>query len=196
MNNNDKKNFIWNLVGTTLNAFNSFFFMIIVMRVMGSEQAGIFTTTFSLACLFCIIGTYYGRVFHVTDISNKYTNKEYIVHRFITCFIMILITIIYAFAKGYNNYKFMILLLLSLYKCNEAISEIFFGIMQRNDKLYLVGQSLTIKSICSLLVFAITLYFSKNLILSCFLINILWLFTILFIDAKKAKQYISNKEKV
>ena len=33
MNGNLKKNFIWNMIGMTLNSFNSLFFMIIVTRL-------------------------------------------------------------------------------------------------------------------------------------------------------------------
>ena len=42
-----RKNFIWNVLGTGLNAFNSLFFMIIVTRLNGVDQAGIFTIAFS-----------------------------------------------------------------------------------------------------------------------------------------------------
>ena len=38
-----KKNFIWNTLGTGLNAFNSLFFMIIATRINGVEKAGVFS---------------------------------------------------------------------------------------------------------------------------------------------------------
>ena len=35
------KNFIWNIVGTGLNSFNSLFFLIILKRINGMNDAGI-----------------------------------------------------------------------------------------------------------------------------------------------------------
>lgn len=190
------KNFIWNLIGTTFNAFNSLFFLIIVTRLIGIREAGIFTTCFSLACLLCIIATYCGRVFHVTDIKNSLNNKEYIIHRVITCILMLIITCIYMWIKDYSTYNAIILILLSLYKCFEAFAEVFYGILQRNDQLYKVGISLTIKSILSLIVFTIISYITKNLIISCILINVIWILITIIYDIPNSIKHFDIKEKV
>ena len=63
---NFKINFIWNVLGTGLNSFNSLFLMIIVTRVNGVNDAGIYAIAFSTACVLYVIGTYVGRVFQVT----------------------------------------------------------------------------------------------------------------------------------
>ena len=54
---NFKKNVIWNILGTGFNSFNSLFFLIIVTRINGTTNAGIFTIAFSTACILYIIGT-------------------------------------------------------------------------------------------------------------------------------------------
>ena len=71
-----RKNFIWNIIGTTFNAFNSLFFMIIITRVNGLENAGIFTLAFSTACILYIIGIYAGRIYQVTEASKEITDKD------------------------------------------------------------------------------------------------------------------------
>ena len=78
---NIKKNIIWNIVGTTLNAFNSLFFLIIATRINGVNDAGIFTFAFSTATLFNIIGVYSGRVYQVTDQTDA-TDKDFIISKF------------------------------------------------------------------------------------------------------------------
>ncbi len=57
MGNNTKKNVIWNMIGTTANAFNSLFFMIIVTRINGLKDSGIFYTCFfiGLFVLFLLV---------------------------------------------------------------------------------------------------------------------------------------------
>ena len=74
--NSLRKNFIWNLVGTTFNAFNSLFYMIIVTRINGIKNAGIFSIAFATACILYIIGIYAGRIYQVTENDKKITDKE------------------------------------------------------------------------------------------------------------------------
>ena len=87
------KNFIWNVLGTGLNAFNSLFFLIIVTRINGLNDAGIFSIAYSTALILYTIGLYSGRLCQVTDIENKVKDKDYIVNRLITCVLMIIIAI-------------------------------------------------------------------------------------------------------
>ncbi len=183
---NDKriffKNFIWNIVGTGLNAFNSLFFLIIVTRINGINDAGIFSIAYSTALILYTIGLYSGRLCQVTDIENKVKDKDYIINRIITCILMILLAIGFVFIKQYSPYKMGIFILLCVYKATEAFGEILYGIMQKKDLLYQSGQSLTIKSLGGLLIFFIIDYFTHNLILACTAIILLNLVTILIFD--------------
>ena len=74
--NIDKKNVLWNMIGASSNAFTSLIFAIVVTRINGLEEAGIFTYAFATACLFYVIGIYAGRAFQVTDITEKYKMKS------------------------------------------------------------------------------------------------------------------------
>ena len=86
-----KKNFLWNMIGTTLNSFNSMFFMIIITRINGTEDAGLYTLVFSIVCLLYNIGIYAGRTFQVTDQTNRYNDTEYVIHRMMTVSLMFVV---------------------------------------------------------------------------------------------------------
>ena len=66
MNKKDVKNTYWNIIGSSLNAISSLVFLIIVTRINGVEEAGIFTYGYATACLFYTIAVYYG-----TNISSN-----------------------------------------------------------------------------------------------------------------------------
>ena len=176
------KNFIWNIMGTGLNSFNSLFFLIIVTRVNGINDAGIFSIAYSTALILYTIGLYSGRLCQVTDIENKVKDKDYIVNRAITCVLMILIAIVFVFIKQYSSYKMWIFILLAIYKATEAFAEILYGIMQKNELLYRTGQSLTIKSLVGLIIFLEIDLGTHNLVLACFGIIMLNIFTMIFFD--------------
>ena len=82
MEKNLKKNTIWNIIGTGINAFASLIFMIIVTRINDVYEAGVFSFAFSAATLFNVIGTYAGRIYQVTERKNI-SNKEFLINRVI-----------------------------------------------------------------------------------------------------------------
>ena len=162
--NNFRKNFIWNICGTSLNAFNSLFFLIIVTRINGLENAGIFTLAFSTACILYVIGIYSGRIFQVTE-NGKITDKDYIASKIITTIIMVIISILFVVVKGYSLYKSSIFILLCIYKALEAFSETFYAILQKNEELYKVGKSLFFKSLIAIVLFLVVDSVLKNIII-------------------------------
>lgn len=187
-----KKNVLWNMIGTTFNAFNSLFFMMIVTRINGLKSSGVFTLAFSLACLLCLIGGYEGRVYQVTDVKNEYSDVEYIVHRIITCVIMMVIVIFYCFIMKYDIYKFIVTLALCLMKCFEVFSDVFYGVLQKDDKLYIVGISLFLKSVFSVVAFIAFDLITKNLLISCLVLDLVWLILFLVYDLPKSKSIIQK----
>ena len=176
------KNFIWNIFGTGLNSFNSLFFLIIVTRINGINDAGIFSIAYSTALILYTIGLYSGRLCQVTDIENKVKDKDYILNRIITCILMILLAIAFVFIKQYSPYKKGVFVLLCMYKATEAFSEILYGVMQKNELLYRSGQSLTIKSLGGLVIFLGVDLFTHNLIYACLAIILLNIVVILIFD--------------
>ena len=162
---NVKKDFIFNTIGTGINAFNSLFFMIIVTRINGISDAGIFTFAFSTAALFQIIGVYSGRIYQITD-NTKATNEDYLVNKVITCVIMFVVSILFILLRGYTGKKMLVILILCIYRTLEAFSEVIYAYFQKNYELYKVGISLVLKNVLGLIVFLTINIFTRNLIYS------------------------------
>lgn len=194
MKNNLKKAFIWNTLGSGLYSFNSLFFMIVVTRINGVEDAGIFTFCFATACLFYVIATYSGRTYQVTENDNKINDNAYIMHRVISSILMIICVLTFALINGYAQAKFIVLIILCLYKVIEALSDVFHGILQKNDRLDIVGKSLFIRSLLNLIIFLITDLFTKNIIISCISLVVTNVIILLLIDFRCSMKY-KTKEK-
>ncbi len=191
-----KKNFIWNILGTGFNAFNSLFFLITVTRVNGVDNAGIFTIAFSTACLVYVVGIYAGRIYQVTEPDKTITNKEYIVNRIITTILMIVLVAIFCIIKHYTMFKTTIFLLLTIYKSLEAFSDVIFGILQKNEQLDIAGKSLTCKSITSVVLFVLIDIITKNLIITISTLIVMNIIIMIVYDLKNTFKYIEIKQKV
>jgi len=193
VNKNLKKSFIWNTLGSGLLSINSLFFLIITTRINGVNDAGIFTLCFASACMFYSIAIYSGRIYQVTETDETVTDNEYIVNRIITSIIMMIIALFFGLINKYNDGKLIILLLLSLFKATDAICDVFHGILQKNDRLDIVGKSLFLRSLLNIIVFLVIDILTKNLVLACLSLIIVNIIILIVIDIKFSLKY---KEKL
>lgn len=196
MKSNLKKSFIWNTLGSGLNAFTSLFFLIIATRINGEIEAGIFTLCFTTAGLMYIIGTYSGRTYQVTEQDNNTGDKEFIASRIITVIIMLIVSILISLISGYNAFKIKILITLCILKALEALCDVFHGIMQKNDRLDLVGKSMFIRSILNICLFLIVDLKTKKLLPSCLSLVLVDILVLLFIDIRLSKKYKEKKKDI
>ena len=190
-----RKNFIWNIIGTGFNAFNSLFFMIIVTRINGVNDAGIFTLAFSTACIIYVIGIYAGRIYQVTEQDKSISDKDYIISRIITTILMLLMVFGFVILKRYKLYKATIFILLTIYKGLEAFSEVLYAVLQKNEKLYIVGKSLFFKSLIGIIIFVCIDVITKNMILSIISVLCVSIAILIIYDFKHVNQYIDFKIK-
>ena len=186
-----KKDFVWNMLGLTINSFNSLFFLVIINWINGRHDGGIFTFSFSLCCLLYFVGTFYNRTYQISN-PNKFTNKEFIMNRVISVLIMLGLTICYALIMKYEIYKFSIILGLCFYKMLESFAEVMYGIETENDELYKSGISMFIKGVLSIILFLVIDLITKNLLLSVSIIVLVNIFVILVYDIPNCKKYITS----
>lgn len=196
-----RKNFIWNIFGTGFNSFNSLFFLIIVTRLNGIESAGIFSLGFSTACIIYVIGIYAGRIYQVTELDKNIKDKDFLINRIITSVMMMICVLSFVLIRKYNFYKSIVFILLTLYKCLEAFSEVFYAILQKKEQLHIVGKSLFFKSLVGLILFGCIDLITKNIILSIIFLVLVNVIIIIFYDVKETNKYIDlksnyNKENV
>lgn len=189
---NKKRDIIWNLIGVSINSFNSLFFMIAINHINTKEQAGIFTYAYSLICLFFILATFYNRVYQIGK-SDEYKEKDFIYFRLFTSLLTFIIVLLFTLINKYSLYKIAIILFICLFRIIEALSDAVYGIMQKNNQLYLSGISLFIKGLFGIITFIIVDLLTHNIILSLMALIIINIFLFIFFDLLKTKKYISKE---
>lgn len=188
-----KNNIIWNAIGSTIYSLISLFLMIIVTRVNGLEEAGIFTYSFSTACILYTIGVYYGRVYQVTENDNSLSDSDFIYNRLTTCIIMIIFALFFIFFKNYSFGKSLMLLLLCIFKSLNAFAETYYAMIQNDGNLHFVGKSMFYKTLIEVFIFFVVDILTRNIycsILSIIFcdISFIWLY-----DRKKIKKISRTK---
>ncbi len=164
----EKENMIWNMTGSFFYAFASMVLSFLVLRIAGEEQGGIFSFGFSTVGQQMFLLAYFGiRPFHITDGANQYRFGDYLHHRYITCFLALLLGLGYLVFTGYSLQKAQIIFLLIAYKVIDGFADVYESEFQRQGCLYLTGRSNTFRTILSVGVFLIILLSGAGLFAAC-----------------------------
>lgn len=169
-NNIEKSSYIWNLAGSTLNAFQSVIFLIFITRETTLNDAGVFSIAYANSILLLNIGKYGMRNFQISDCNSQFSFKEYKTSRFITASAMLFCSVIYTIvAANLNNYplkKSIIILVMCIYKLIDAVEDIFHGFYQQNNRLDIAGKMMSLRMFLTIVCFGVSIIITKSLLLS------------------------------
>lgn len=160
------KNFLWNMIGTTLNSFLSLFLLIIVTRINGIEMSGSFSFIFTLTLILQMFSNYGGRIYQVSDYKNEFSFQEYLGSRVKTSLLSIIFFVIMCFFYKFDLKLSVVAISLMALRLLETFSDVFYASFQKHNQLYKVGVSLTAKSLLILLLFLILEVITKNILIS------------------------------
>lgn len=182
MKDNLRKNIIWNSIGSTVNACTSLFLLIIVTRINGTKIGGVFTFSYSLACLLQVIITYAGRPYQVTEQNKKIKDSDFFHSRILTTIVTFIIVSLFVLIRGYKLYKILIIFLAVIYRASDGISDCLYAVLQKKELLHKVGKSLLLKGILCIVSFITTDILTKSILVSLIVLNIVNIIICYFYD--------------
>ena len=173
----ERDSYIWNMFGSMLMAFQSVIMLMILTRIVGLAEAGIFTIANANANLFVTIGKYGMRYFQVSDVKNQFLFVDYRMARIITSIIMLIVSgvfVIYSMTRnGYTLRKSLIIFLMCLFKVVDVIEDVYHGLYQKENRLDIAAKAMSLRLIVTIIVFGASVIISKNLLLSLIVSTIL-----------------------
>ena len=170
-----KKDYIWNSIGSFLQSAISPILLIVITRLNGVGDSGLFSFAMSLSVVFWAISLWGGRTYQVSDVKKEFSSGDYIVVRFISSLIVAVFSISFCVLSGYDLIKTELIMVLVSFKILESIADSMYGVLQIHNKLYIVGISLTMKSVFGFMLFTLVDILTKNIVygaLSIFIVNI------------------------
>lgn len=160
----EKKNFVFNMLGSLANATVSLVLMVVVSHVCDDTLAGVFSLAFSTAQMMYTISVFEMRNIQVTDAKGEFSFGGIVTFRIITTAVMWLFFIAFAFFKNFDKETVIVMAIITAYMTAFSFSDLFQGNLHRNGYLSLAGRSLACQVSLMAIVFTITLIISKKLI--------------------------------
>lgn len=175
----EKKNFIFNMIGSLTNAIVSLTLMIVVSYFTDSDTAGIFSIAFSTAQMMGTICVFEMRNIQVTDAKREFSFEHISMFRLITIAAMWLFFVVFAIARGFDKETVLVMIATTLYMTASSMTDLFQGNMHRNGYLSVAGRSLACQVVLMFVVFSATIILTKNLLIASITMPLsvfLWMF--------------------
>ena len=94
---NQNEVFIWNIMGSLFNSLLSVITLMVVTRMLQSDEADIFSIGWSISQIMATIGTYQIRMYQATDVTEKFKFGQYLIFRIFTPKLYVIVVPVYLF---------------------------------------------------------------------------------------------------
>ena len=166
---------------------------IVLVRMGGFEDAGYFSLAMTYGNIFCMLANYGLRSFQVSDIKNEFKDSTYIISRVLTIAISAILCLGFtSLFMGYSLNLNLLILCYIFYKLSESYADVITGIWQKAGNMLFIGISYTLKGISSLCSFLVAYHFTKNLLLSTFLMAVTHFVVLTAFDFSVTKKYTNH----
>lgn len=173
-----KSNSLLYTVGMMVFSFSSVLLLLVVTRILGKSEAGIFSIGWAICQQMLTIGLFGTRNVQVSDIDDNYRFSDFFSLKIISILMMLMGSIIYSFLLHLSEVEIQVSFLLSVLMSSEAFADVFAGYFQKNDKIGIVGLSYIIRVLMYDLLFIISLFVFRSVIISISIaicVSYLWL---------------------
>ena len=122
---------IWNAAGSAVYALSSFLLLIIVIRVCGEVEGGIFSIGYAIAQLMLTVGVFESTTYFATDAGNRFSYAQYLAFKIVTCALMVAASAVYVLSFGFDAHKAAVAYALVAYRLFEALAQYWFAAFQK-----------------------------------------------------------------
>lgn len=192
-----KKDYIWNSLGSLLQSAISPVLLIVITRLNGVEYSGLFSFAMSISIVFWAIALWGGRTYQVSDVKREFSSGGYIAVRFVTSLLVAVTAMMFCVLSGYSITKTGLIMILVGFKILESVADSLYGILQIQGRLYITGISLTMKAVFGFGAFMLVDVLTKNIIYGTLAILLVNLLVIIFYDilwVRRVENVVINKK--
>lgn len=173
-----KSIFFWNMMGSTCNAAFYMLLLMVVNRINGEVDGGVFSFGYAVAVLMWSIGSFETISYQVTDTAPLFSFGQYFGFKIVLCGLMMATSGVWLLLGARGIYENAVILLLCLFKALDAFSGVFYAQFQKYGRLDMGGRSLFFRVLLSMAAFTAVLLVTHDLIggivLSC-VVEVVWI---------------------
>ncbi len=158
------KGFSWLLCGNLTYSLCQWAFVVVLAKTGSPNDVGGYAFGLAISTPFLTFANCQGRNLVASDIDNKYAFREYVGFRAMSLAAAMLAVAFLAIWTGYSLSAAGVTCLLGISLAFDWMSETYFGLLQKHDRLDRVGLSLMLKGPLCLVLLTVAMYATHSLL--------------------------------
>lgn len=179
----------WTVASGILYSVTSLVFLVVVSHRLGDVSSNIYSIGMMIALQILTVGRFSVRNFQVSDVEDKYSFKEYLSFRIITCFLAAIVAVIWIIAGRYDRETAVVIGSFCIYRISESFGDLFEGLYQQKLRLEVSGKSQFVKNVIMLLVFSAMVIITGKLAISAILLAMISVILVIVVDLPLVREF-------
>jgi O-antigen/teichoic acid export membrane protein len=189
-----RANFAWTFAGVVLYGACQWGMLSVLAKMGNASIVGQFTLGLAVSAPVFMFTNLQLRAVQATDVSAETEFANYFTLRLLATLLGLMAIFAQLPFVRASSTVCVVIVLVSVSKCVECMSDVTAGLLQREEQLKRVAISLMMRGIASVLVFSLTFTYFRNLALSVAAMSGVWLAVLLFYDVPNARALIGRHE--
>ncbi len=176
-----KQNFSWTFVGNGVYQACQWGMLVVLAKLTSPEAVGQFALGLAICAPVVMLTNLQLRAVQATDARGEYEFRDYLGLRLLmTGLALAIITGIAVL--GYSSVTTLVILAAGLAKSFQALSDVFYGLLQQHERMDRIAKSMMIKGPLSLVVFGATVYLTHSVLWGFLALAVTWALVLLIYD--------------
>lgn len=159
-----RANFSWTLLSSVAYAACQWGMLILLAKLGSPEMVGQFTLGLAITAPVLMFTNLQLRYAQATDAKGEYAFGDYLTLRILSTLLALIVIVGLVVASVDARETAAIVLLVGLGKLFEALSDLFYGLLQHHERMDHIGISMILKGVLSLLILGLALVLTHRLL--------------------------------
>lgn len=186
------KNISWTFAGNMVYVLCQWGMLMVLAKLGSPEMVGRFALGLAVTAPIMLFANLALRQVQATDARSQYVFGDYLGLRLITTLLALSIIICVAFA-GYRMETALVVLAVGLAKSFEAVSDVFYGLLQQRERMDRVARSMMIKGPLSLVVLGLMVYVTGSVFWGAVGLAAAWAAVLLGYDLRSGALILASR---
>lgn len=182
------------VAGRAFYAASQWLLIIALARLSAPDTLGHFTYALAVTGPIIVFSQLNMRAYMATDMLEQFSFSDYLYTRLVSVIAALLAIGAVAFGADVPRTSATLIILVGLYKTIEAVSDVFYGVMQKHELMAPIARSVAAHGLIALFVMTASILMENSIILGAVAITIAWLAILLAHDIPKANKLLVANE--
>jgi len=177
-------NFFWTFAGNIVYAGCQWCMLMVLAKVGTPDMVGQFSLGLAVTAPLIMLANLQLRTVQATDAKGEYCFCDYLALRLFTTVLVLIVIVVIVMISRYSLNTALVIIAIGLAKCFEAVSDIFYGVLQQHERMDRIAISMMSKGLFSLISLGITVYFTNSVFWGAIALGGAWAVILLGYDVR------------